>query len=98
MERGRGPQGAGRESPGLDFKRALSSKNEDIAKDIAAMTVNGGVLPCAVEETARRGSQPKSSASRSQDLRKSCVASRGPASVPCQRSMLSSCQGRMATL
>jgi hypothetical protein len=37
------------ESPSLDFKRALGN-NEEIAKDIAAMTVNGGVLLYGVDE------------------------------------------------
>ncbi len=37
------------ESPSLDFKRALG-KNDEIAKDITAMTVNGGVLLYGVDE------------------------------------------------
>jgi hypothetical protein len=37
------------ESSSLDFKRVLG-KNEEIAKDIAAMTVNGGVLLYGVDE------------------------------------------------
>lgn len=40
------------ESPSLDFKRALGS-NEEIAKDITAMTVNGGVLLYGVDEDKR---------------------------------------------
>jgi Putative DNA-binding domain len=42
--------GTAQETPSLDFKKAVTSKNEDIAKDIAAMTVNGGVLLYGVEE------------------------------------------------
>jgi hypothetical protein len=38
------------ESSSLDFKRALSKQNEEIAKDIAAMTVNGGLLLYGVDE------------------------------------------------
>lgn len=37
------------ETPSLDFKRALG-KNEELAKDIAAMSVNGGVLAYGVDE------------------------------------------------
>lgn len=37
------------ESPALDFKRKFGS-NEELAKDIAAMTVNGGLLIYGVDE------------------------------------------------
>jgi hypothetical protein len=50
VERSRGDDRAGGETPSLDFKRELGAKNADIAKDIAAMTVNGGVLIYGVGE------------------------------------------------
>jgi hypothetical protein len=37
------------ETPALDFKRTIGS-NEELAKDIAAMTVNGGLLIYGVDE------------------------------------------------
>ncbi len=38
------------ETDSLDFKRALGPKNVDTAKDIAAMTVEGGVIVIGIEE------------------------------------------------
>jgi hypothetical protein len=37
------------ETPALDFKRTIGS-NEELAKDIAAMTANGGLLVYGVDE------------------------------------------------
>src|ERR1035438_3949191 len=42
--------GQAEETPSLDFKKAVTTNNEEIAKDIAAMTVNGGVLLYGVDE------------------------------------------------
>jgi hypothetical protein len=38
------------EGPQLDFKEAISTKSDEIAKDIAAMTIHGGVLVYGVAE------------------------------------------------
>lgn len=43
-------KGVVEETPSLDFKKAVTPKNDDIASDIAAMTVNGGVLIYGVDE------------------------------------------------
>jgi hypothetical protein len=40
------------EAPDLDFKRQLSS-NSDISKDIAAMTLHGGVIAYGIDEDAQ---------------------------------------------
>ncbi|MGO9319330.1 MAG: helix-turn-helix domain-containing protein [Solirubrobacteraceae bacterium] len=42
--------GVAEETPSLDFKRELGKNNEETAKDIAAMTVNEGVLLYGVDE------------------------------------------------
>ncbi len=43
-------EGTAEESATLDFKREASKSNPEIAKDIAALTVNGGVLIYGLEE------------------------------------------------
>lgn len=50
--------GQAEETASLDFKRAISKNAREVAKDIAAMTVEGGVLVYGVEEdaTTRRAS------------------------------------------
>src|SRR5664280_1123713 len=47
--------GLAEESASLDFKKTITSKNDEIAKDIAAMTVNGGVLLYGVDEDPATG-------------------------------------------
>lgn len=47
--------GQAEESPSLDFKRQLAGENAELAKDLAAMTVNGGVLVYGVEENRATG-------------------------------------------
>jgi hypothetical protein len=47
--------GQAEESAYLDFKREVSSKGSEIAKDLAAMTVDGGVLLYGVDEDPQTG-------------------------------------------
>lgn len=47
--------GQAEESPSLDFKRQLAGENAELAKDLAAMTVNGGVLLYGVDENRETG-------------------------------------------
>jgi hypothetical protein len=44
--------GKAEETASLDFKRAISKNSREVAKDIAAMTVDGGVLLYGVDEDA----------------------------------------------
>ncbi|HTR74536.1 MAG TPA: hypothetical protein VMH33_04675 [Solirubrobacterales bacterium] len=47
--------GQAEESPNLDFKREVTRNGRELAKDIAAMTVDGGVLIYGITDiTARR--------------------------------------------
>ncbi|MDQ5807816.1 MAG: ATP-binding protein [Actinomycetota bacterium] len=47
--------GHAEESAALDFKAQVTGNNRELAKDIAAMTVNGGVLVYGVEEDSTTG-------------------------------------------
>lgn len=47
--------GQAEESPSLEFKRAVTADNREIAKDIAAMTVDGGVILYGVDEDENNG-------------------------------------------
>jgi hypothetical protein len=42
--------GSATETPSLDFKRELTTNSRELAKDIAAMTIDGGVLLYGVDE------------------------------------------------
>ena len=46
--------GVAEEAGGLDFKRTVGG-NAEVAKDIAAMTVNGGVLVYGIDEDPATG-------------------------------------------
>jgi hypothetical protein len=47
--------GQAEESPNLDFKREVTRNGRELAKDIAAMTVDGGVLIYGIDEQGAGG-------------------------------------------
>ena len=47
--------GVGEETPSLEFKRLISPNTAEVAKDIAAMTVNGGVVIYGMDEDKATG-------------------------------------------
>lgn len=45
--------GLAEETPSLEFKRQIAKGTAEVAKDIAAMTVNGGVIIYGLDEDKR---------------------------------------------
>jgi hypothetical protein len=66
------------ETPSLDFKKAIPTTkvvpkiNEEIAKDIAAMTVSGGVLIYGVDEDKETHFRPRANTRQHGGKRTSC--------------------------